>query len=93
MATYYATRVRKERSADGTHEHIAGVCTGTTYWTRRQVVDSISSGDAWYTDAGGSNAKIEPINYCPRGACLATPYIRTNPNGIGKDNLENLDRC
>lgn len=93
MSTYYATHVRKERSADGSHEHIAGVCTGTTYWTRRQVVDSINAGNAWYTDAGGSKAKIETITYCPNRGCLATPYIRTNPNSTGKDNLENLDRC
>ena len=93
MPTYYATGVRKELSADRTHEHIAGVCAGSAYWTRQQVVDSINAGNSWYTDAGGLKAKIEPISYCPKSGCFARPYIRTNPTSTSKDNLENLDRC
>lgn len=93
MTTYYATGVRKELSADKTHEHIAGVCTGTSYRTRKEVVDSINAGNSWYTDADGLKAKIEPIAYCPKSDCFAKPYIRTNPNSTAKDNLENLDRC
>lgn len=94
MATYVVTRVRKETSEDRTHEHIEGVCTDDgTHYTRRQVVDSINAGNTWKTSAGGYEAIIEPIMYCPRAGCPATPYIRTNPDSTKKDNLENLDRC
>lgn len=94
MATFTVTHVRKETSADGTHEHIEGVCTDAdVHYTRRQVVDSINAGNTWQTSAGGYKAVIEPITYCPRTGCYATPYIRTNPDSTKKDNLENLDRC
>jgi hypothetical protein len=94
MATYVVTRVRKELSDDGTHEHIEGVCTdGGTHYMRKEVVDSINAGNTWKTRADGYEAIIEPIKYCPKANCLATPYIRTNPDSIKKDNLENLDRC
>jgi hypothetical protein len=94
MATYTVTRVRKELSADPTHEHIEGVCTdASVHYTRKQVVDSINAGDTWKTSADGYQAVIEAITYCPKPACYATPYIRTNPDSTKKDNLENLDRC
>jgi hypothetical protein len=94
VATYIVTRVRKETSEDGTHEHIEGVCIDAgTHYTRREVVDSINAGNTWKTRANGYEAIIEPMSYCPRAGCLATPYIRTNPDSTKKDNLENLDRC
>jgi hypothetical protein len=93
LATYTVTRVRKERATDGTHEHIAGVCTASGYYTRRQVVDSINGGSTWKTSASGYSATITPMNYCPKANCYASPYIKTNPNSSEKDNLENLDRC
>jgi hypothetical protein len=94
MAAYTVTKVRKELSADGTHEHIEGVCTTDgTHYTRSQVVSSINSGNTWKTSADGYTATIEPIGSCPKANCNATPYIRTNPDSTKKDNLENLDRC
>ncbi len=94
MARYTVTRVRKERSADRTHEHIAGVCTQANgYYTRQQVVDSINAGHTWVTGAEGYTAIIETMNFCPKPNCYASPYIKTNPNSTKKDNLENLDRC
>jgi len=94
MATYTVTKVRKELSDDGTHRHIAGVCTDVgTYYTRRQVVDSIDAGDTWKTSAEGYQATIKAIAYCPADSCYATPYIETNPDSTTKDNLENLDGC
>jgi hypothetical protein len=94
VATYRVTKVRKEVSDDGTHEHIEGVCTADgTHYTRAEVVNSISAGNTWKTSAGGYEAVIEPITYCPRANCYASPYIRTNPDSTKKDNLENLDRC
>jgi hypothetical protein len=94
MATYTVTRVRKERSADGSHEHIEGVCTvAGVYYSRDQVVESIASGNNWRTDAGGFQAIVAPVDRCPHEGCEAAPYITTNPNSRLKDNLENLDPC
>jgi len=94
MATYIVTRVRKEPSADDSHRHIAGVCTdGGTYYTRKEVVDSINAGNTWETNADGLRATIQTMSYCPRSGCLASPYIKTNPDSSTKDNLENLDAC
>ena len=92
MATHTVTKVRMEQSADGSHEHIQGVCTDTgVHYTRKEVVDSISNGNIWKTSADGYVATIEPIRACPK--CSATPYIKTNPDSTKKDNLDNLDRC
>ena len=94
MATYTVTKVRKEQSADRSHEHIEGVCTNAgVHYTRKEVVDSINNGNTWKTSADGYTATIEPIRFCPKPACSATPYIKTNPDSTKKDNLENLDRC
>lgn len=94
MTTYIVTRVRKETSSDGTHKHIAGVCTSNgTYYTRQQVVDSIDAGNTWKTSADGYEAVIRKRAYCPVATCLAKPYIETNRDSTKKDNLENLDPC
>jgi hypothetical protein len=94
MATYIVTKVRKELSADGSHRHIEGVCLDSgTHYTRKQVVDSINAGNTWKTKADGYEATITTLSYCPRANCLATPYIKTNPDSTKKDNLENLDEC
>jgi Protein of unknown function (DUF3892) len=91
MATYTVTKVRKEPSSDQSHRHIEGVITTTgSHYTRRQVVDSIDAGHTWQTSAGGYTATIRKLTYCFRSGCLATPYITTNPDSSGQDNLENL---
>ncbi len=93
MATYTVTKVRKELSADRTHEHIEGVCTSAgTHYTRQQVVDGISAG-SWKASADGYEATIEAIGYCPKANCLAKPYIKTKFDSTKKDNMENLDHC
>jgi hypothetical protein len=92
MATYIVTKVRKELSADGTHRHIKGVCTEDgTYYSRKEVVDSINDGNTWKTKADGYEATITALTSCFRTNCSATPYIKTNPDSQKKDNLENLD--
>jgi hypothetical protein len=92
MATYVVTKVRKETSVDGSHEHIEGVCTtDEVHYTRKQVVDSIKAGSAWVTSADGLSATITTVMSCPR--CSVSPYLKTNPDSSRKDNLENLDRC
>jgi hypothetical protein len=94
LTTYTVTRVRKQPSADGSHEHIEGVCTTDNHhYTRIAVVDSISAGNTWRTSAGGYTATISTIRYCPRSGCLASPYIKTNPSSNKLDNLENLPSC
>jgi hypothetical protein len=94
MATYTVTKVRKEDSADKSHRHIEGVCVDSgAHYTRKQVVDSINAGNTWKTSAGGYEATIQTITYCPKPNCLATPYIKTKPDSTKKDNLENLDLC
>ncbi|HAF09786.1 MAG TPA: hypothetical protein DCK98_06865 [Chloroflexi bacterium] len=94
MAAYTVTKVRKELSADRTHRHIEGVCTTAgMHYTRAQVVASIDAGNTWRTSADGYEATIAKITFCPVGACMATPYIKTNPDSTRKDNLENLDPC
>jgi len=88
------THVRKETSSDGTHKHIAGVCTSDgTYYTRQQVVESIEQGNTWKTNADGYEAIIRSLTYCPKANCLAKPYIETKRDSTKKDNLENLDPC
>jgi Protein of unknown function (DUF3892) len=94
MAEYTVTKVRKESSDDGMHEHIKGVCTeGGTYYSRTEVVDSIDAGNTWKTSADGYTATIRRMSYCPQMTCLAAPYIETNRDSTKKDNLENLDAC
>jgi hypothetical protein len=94
MSTFTITGVRKETSSDGTHKHIEGVCTTAgVHYTRKQVVDSIKSGNVWKTSANGFSATVETMTYCPKSSCLASPYIKTKPDSTKKDNLENLDAC
>lgn len=94
MTMHTVTGVRKESSSDGSHRHIEGVCTTAgVHYTRKQVVDSIKAGNEWKTSADGYTATISVITYCPRSECMATPYIKTNPDSTKKDNLENLDPC
>lgn len=91
MTTYTVTKVRKELSKDRTHRHIEGVITtANVHYTRKEVVDSLAAGNTWKTSAAGLTATITPLTYCPGAACLATPYIKTNPNSSKQDNLENL---
>jgi hypothetical protein len=91
MSTYTVVKVRKETSADGRHRHLEGVITSAgAHYTRREVVDSINNGNTWRTSANGYSATIHKLSYCPRAACLASPYIATNPDSTTQDNLENL---
>jgi endonuclease V-like protein UPF0215 family len=94
MATYTVTRVRKELSDDGTHKHIEGVCTSAgVHYTRKEVVDSINADNTWKTQADGYEETVKVISCCPKSKCLASPYIKTNPDSTKKDNLENLEAC
>jgi hypothetical protein len=88
------TRSRKELSSDGTHHHIAGVCTADgAYYTRAQVIAGIDRGESWVTSAGGSTARIKKIAYCPHSGCYMSPYITTAPDHTTANNLDNLPAC
>jgi hypothetical protein len=93
MSINTVTHVRMELSSDLGHEHISKVRTNTgVVSTRREVADSIAAGDYWQTSTQGHTAKIHAIDFCPRNGCMASPYIRTNPNSVTVDNLESLPR-
>jgi Protein of unknown function (DUF3892) len=93
--TFTVTRVRKEFVyTPQAHEHIDGVCTTENlYYTRKQVVDSMAAGNAWFAQGGGSVARIKPMTSCPVTRCPATPYITTAPDHTTANNLDNLPRC
>jgi len=60
------TKVRKERSSDGTHEHIAGVCLQDgTYRARVAVVAGLDAGQDWRTFGGGTYAVIHKVSLLP----------------------------
>jgi hypothetical protein len=81
-------------SADGSHEHIEGVCTVFgTYCSRAYVAGQINAGEAWYSAAGGASARIRKIDRCPKEGCEASPYLSTEPDHTTANNLENLPRC
>ena len=88
------TRSRKELSSDGTHRHIAGVCTNEgAYYTRAQVVAALDLGESWFTSAGGATARIKKVAYCPRLGCYMSPYLTTAPDHTIANNLDNLPDC
>jgi hypothetical protein len=93
MATYAVTGVRRERSADRSHEHLEGVCAGGAHYTRKEVIDSISAGDVWEVSVGGRTAVVTPLAYCPAPGCLAAPYLHADPDDTGDDQLEALPSC
>ena len=91
MSTYPVTMVRKEPGNDGQHLHIAGVRTAAgVHYSRREVIDSISAGHSWHTTAEGFSALIRVVGRSFTPGCLVSPYLATNPDGSGPDNLENL---
>ena len=94
--TYYVKKVRKEsvRTNAGVHEHIVGVLTAAgIYYSNKEVVDSISAFNEWFTDVEGEpKAKIRSLSYCPAVGCLHTPYITTEADSSRRNNLENLPR-
>lgn len=91
MSTYTVTKVRKKRSEDCSHRHLEGVVTDSgRYYTRQEVVASIRAGDTWNAIVAGHATTIHALAYCPRGTCLATPYLATCSGSAEHENLENL---
>ena len=72
------TRVRRERSLSGSHEHIEGVWTSDDeYFSRGQIIRSLDAGETWYADEGRSLATIGLVTYCPWPGCSLKPYLST----------------
>lgn len=88
------TRVRKEQSSDGTHQHIQGVCLQSgTYKTWAEVIAGLDRGEDWWTYGGGTTAWIKKIPRCLYPGCSVTPYITTAPDHTTLNNLDNLPSC
>ena len=85
------TGVAKGASAHATHEHISEVSTqGAIHYTRQEVIESIEAGDRWRTLADGIETETRVIESCPHPGCTLGPYIQSNPDATGTDNLQNL---
>jgi hypothetical protein len=81
----------KAPSADGTHDHVSGLCTqGAIHHTRQEVIESIEAGDRWRILAPGLDGEIQVIETCPHPGCSLGPYIQSNTHGTGTDDLETL---
>jgi len=92
MTTYTVTKVRKELSADKSHEHIEGVCTTDgTHYTRQQVVDSIDAAPTnagiqfsdvftvWIAGSGGDNSVINGVGGPDTSPTRGTSSRSTSP--------------
>ena len=80
-----------------THAHIVAVGTGddpdraTQRWTLDQVLAAMDRGEVFYTRGKSSGAVALVEKYvCSR--CHRT-YIRSTPDAVADNNLDNLRRC
>jgi len=99
VATYQVICVNKERSRDGSHEHIAWLGLGDQggWRSRITVVDALQQlrlpfGDRYVTVSPSTTRQATVIE----GACEvcgARPYVRTNADGIHDNNLGQLNLC
>jgi hypothetical protein len=77
VTRYTVTGVRRERSADGSHTHIAGVFAGDHYFPRQQVIRSINLLNDWVAKSAGRETPIVVVDSCPQDGCKESPYIQT----------------
>jgi hypothetical protein len=86
--------VRWVLAADGTHDHIAGVCTAEdVYFSRDDVVNRIEQGEQWWFGSDGTRARIRTARTCPSPGCGASSYITTDSADTSTYTLENLPVC
>lgn len=79
------------------HGHLVQVGTGATprnydkLWTIAEVYQAMNAGDIFYTqsESTGRTASVHPYQ-C--GACQA-PTLRTSPDAVHDNNLDNLPNC
>jgi hypothetical protein len=78
MTTYIVTRVREELAADRSHRHIEGaIARERCALHHAQMVTSINNGDTWKAKAGGYEAIITKMTYCPNDSCMAKQHQDT----------------
>ena len=99
MAQYRIVCTTQEPvSQPTTHAHIVTVGTGNNpdqyskYWMLADVLRAMDSGDIFYTkgETSGKTAYVEKV-VCP--SCRDTYIIRSAPDAITDNNLDNLRRC
>ena len=80
-----------------THAHIVAVGTGTdpnkadTRWSLAEVLAAMDRGDVFYTQ-GEQSAKIALVEKYQCSRCNRI-YIRSTPDAVHDNNLDNLRRC
>lgn len=79
-----------------THAHIVAVGTGSDpnkadrRWTLREVLEAIDRGDRFYTESPtGRQAQVRAVDCSVCGHRI----IRSAPDAIPENNLDNLRRC
>jgi hypothetical protein len=98
MARYRIVCTNQEPAGNPpTHAHIVAVGTGNNpnqadrKWTLAEVLAAMDRGDTFYTQ-GVNSGKIAGVEkyYCAK--CQRT-YIRSTPDAVQDNNLDNLPRC
>jgi hypothetical protein len=79
-----------------THAHIVAVGTGNNgaaniRWTLDQVLVAMDRGDVFYTQSP-TTGKVAYVHKYQCADCRRT-YIRSTPDAVYDNNLDNLRRC
>jgi len=98
MASYrIVCTTQAPASAPPSHQHIVEVGTGTDpdkadrRWTLDQVLAAMDAGDTFYTQ-GNTSGKRASVEKYLCSSCRRT-YIRSSPDAVADNNLDNLRRC
>ena len=77
--------------------HIVAVGTGASasnydhYWKLQEVLDAMGRGDTFYTFGVSSQKRASVSSYtCP---FCSQRHIRSGPDAVTDNNLDNLPRC
>ncbi len=80
-----------------THAHIVAVGTGTDpdkadqRWTLNEVLSAMDRSDTFYTQ-GVKSGKVARVEKFVCAHCTRT-HIRSSPDAVTDNNLDNLRRC
>ena len=77
--------------AVGTIDPGSTASTYSKYWVLSEVLKAMDSGDTFYTfgEVSGKTASVEKYK-CP---WCAQTHIRSSPDAVKDNNLDNLPRC
>ena len=79
------------------HAHIVAVGTGTSSthydrkWSLAEVLQAMDRGDTFYT-RGEQSGRIASVERYRCSRCMTTS-IRSSPDAVRDNNLDNLNRC